>query len=755
MDTTSLYLAKPEDGRAPKTRIEKPEDAYALAQTLIYAAEGRLDKARMVRGLLDGNTPWSAQKLLANGQAWRANFPTLEASAVKNSAKIPFYDLFSSSAPIVSVQLDTDDYNKTNWDRSSAQFFHEFFYGYKTLESHIWTMLDDFITFNKGFFWWPHPGDPYFKRLPWWRVMFPDGTGTDSEEWEVFAVKQFYTVSRLWSFRDMPGWDNEAIDRAVARANPILPQSMYGEAIEVQQGIKDCDITYSARTAMIRCVSIYVKEFDGSWSHLVVEEEALTAARLDSMGQSKEKPRLLYRANSIYDGPEQIIAPFIYEENEGSMNAFDGLGKQIFPLLATKDRLVNGIVDGAFIRQYPMVQAVDASGYTKAGMVQIGPTSVLPAGVNVIPTHTLADLEGPMGVTAMLDRLQESNTSIFKPRLEKPSGNPETATATNLRFQHASILTNSAVNRFDSQMDRFLGELWRRLTLDHGKSSSRPGIKAAIKFQKKCKEAGIPIETLRKTPISIMKTRVLGNGSIMGRQQVVQGLIPASGMFGPRGRMAFWQDYTAAYAGQVGVQRYFPDEDLLKIPGVQEWMADRENVDMQAGSTPLIGEGQDHRIHVDSHMKAAVGGLQGIQQGADPMGVLAFLQTALPHIAQHVAFLPPTEQKEAVKQLQELNKAAAEVMQAVQQQQEQAAKQQQQGQQMTFEQQLRMMETQNDIAIKNMKTEAMMKQREQKAEFDKELADRMAAAQINRDTAVTAAKIRTDSLLPSLRNGDK
>lgn len=732
-------------GRAPKVRLSKAEDAYSIAATLVRAAIPRIERGRMVRGLLDGHPPYSPTRLRAQAQDWRANFNTLEGRSIVTNAKSPFYDLFSSTMPLLDLELDTDDSRRDDWSEAAAYEFHRFFYSYASFEPNFWSMLDDFVVFNKGFFHWPHPTDPWFKRLEWWRVMFPNGTGIDPDEWNMFAVRQYFTVTRLWSLSgegQAAGWRGDAVIGAIKRAQPLQPQSSQAQGLELQQQLKDCDISLSARSEVIKTVSIFTREYDGSWSWAMVEEDAAMQAAYPSENEgADEQPRFLFRRERFFKDVREIVSAFIYEAEEGSINAFTGLGKYLYQLLRAKDRIEMGLLDGVILRQYPLLQPSDSGSAQRASLMQIGPAHILAPGVNVIATNLLADLDGSLAVMQHLEQQVESNTAIFKPRLEKPRGNPESATAASLRFQNATILGQSSVNRFYDSGDGWIAEVWRRAVLDHPESS-RPGIKAAREFQKCCREKGVPIETLRKPPYQLRLTRSIGNGSPVARQQALMGLTPLVPEMGPRGRRKFFQLTTSAYGGYRLVEQLWPKQDLLEAPETNIWMAEQENGYMRDdGAEPTITEGQDNRVHIKSHIGAMVAGLQSVQQGGDPVSVLTFIPVALAHTGKHLSHLSREEQRGWTEQLREIQGVYQDLASQYQQAQEQQAKLQERGAQLSFEQRLQAMELDADIARKDRKQAAQLEQRQQGHEQKVALADASTSADIQRQTATTATDI--------------
>lgn len=739
--TSDFALARPTRSSTPRRRLKDPADAYTIAHRLIEAAIERVRKAAIIKSMFDGAPPYPPYKLTNAAQNWRSNFNTLEGESSLSNGMTPFYDLMGSASPVYEATLDTDDARRDQWSRKASTEFHRFFFDYPALELHYWQMLYGFVGFNKGFFWWPSFGDPYFRNLPWYRVMFPDGCGVDPEDWELFGIRQNFTVSRLWSLSqqgEAPGWNKQAVLCAINRAQPHEPQSSLAEQIDLQQMLRDCDLEISTRSETIKTVNLFVKEFSGKISWLMVEEDAVEAFCNEPDSTRKEKPAFLFQRIGLFDSATDVISPFIYEVLDGSINSLGGLGRKILSLMQAKDRMVNSVVDGALMRAYPLFQAQDASALQRGGIVQLGPAHVVPPGLNILQTNLLADIEGPLAINEFLDRMAESNTAIFKARLEKPRGNPETATAATLRHQNATVLTSASVNRFYQQFKRFGDRCWALATNPTG---NRAGAKAARNFISRCKEAGVPESVLKKRPLSLEPTRVAGNGSPFMRQQAIGNLATLVPFFGPRGKLAYAEDAVAAFGGNSKVERYLPQADIMDLPSFQDWMADQENSSMKDGMEPPITDGQDHTRHLQKHVQAMAQALQAAQQGGNVIEALAFVQVGLSHASKHVAELAKDEQKQWQDALNQINRMAAQIMDEVQRQQEAQAKLQQQQQKLSEESQLKSAKLMAEIALKQQKQDATLAQRSQKHEQDRAIADSTAAAGIMREGASTAASI--------------
>lgn len=757
-------------GKAPKQRLSSASDAQDLFWVMHQAALPRLTLAASIKSMFDGGRPFDQSKRRAQADAWRSNFNSLEAASRLDAAKSPFYDLLSSSSTYAECSTDigpssSQDVRTTFVDSATAtrvrsDAFDRMLRSYSSFDDQWETMLTDFIAFNKGYLWFPTPDSWHFKRLQWYRVYFPDGTSTDPDDWECFAIEHQWSPSKLWRMASNApsdsGWNKQRTFEAIRWACPDNLSRSFTDPMKMEQMFRDSDFYLNSRIGVVKAASIYTREFDGSWSRMMVEttrygdksggdseaQSAQSYIERDSKRQEKKmKPIGLDGAKPVsssdwlYSKPRlaknlsEIICPFIFDRNDGAMNELSGLGKRIMSFSQAKDRLLNTTVDNTFMRSGLVLQAQTGMSQQRMAAVQFtGYGCVIAPGFAVQPATSFGDIQGPMVVSADLDQRIDKNTGTYRPAFEKPQGNPETATAASARFSQMTQLGQSAVNRFYRQADPFYDEVYRRATLKNlPRNSKDEGIEAAIKMQEECAQAGLTEEQCRdRQPGSIRAMRAIGNGSPIQRQQTagaLSGLVP---YFGPRGLQQWKVMSVAAYGGESLVKRLLPPEDEAQVPPRDAWDATIENDAMNQGNQPVLAGWQDAQIHATTHLAAAFSAIQAVLQGhADPAIPFTFLQIAIPHIQQHIAHVPREQiRKELEAAWMQVRHGAEQVAKVAQQHM------QNQGQQsaLSFEQQLDMQKTQHDIQLKNVKTKAQLDQRAQRQQFDINLAMQQAQA---------------------------
>jgi len=741
----------PPSGAAPKARLDDAKKGQEIYWTLHRANELRNLSGTYIQGMFDGNPPYKQSALRNQAQGWRANFNSLEGKARKDAAKTPYYDLFSSTPTYAQVQTEIrgDQLDAQAASDVITEEFYELLRDWPGFDLNFWKMLDDFVGFSRGWLWWPDVLSWRFKRIAWWKVLFPDGTDVDPDEWCLFAIEHTFDPTTLNGYirdessaRDA-GWNIEVVRQAIINACPIQPSNMQ-DTMLVQQAVRDQDIYLTTRASTVQAASIYVKEFDGSWSRMIVQTGS-DAGNPPALGPKQ----WLFRKELAAGNVRELMASFFFEVENGSINGLGGLGRDIFDVIKTKDRMRCEQVNNVFMRSTILLQAQNASSQIKAGLIQVGGgVTVVPVGMNIQQSTMIGDVQTTMVVNQDLDNMLDKNTGIYRPTFEKPQGNPETATAAAQRFAQATVLTNSAVNRFYQQLDWFYSEIYRRASQELPEKSDDPGIKSALDFQKRCRERGVSMKQLR-TPRYVRASRAIGNGSPAMRQQLTAEIAPISGQFGQRGQRAWLKDYVAARGGQAKVDRYLPPEDEADLPSEQDREALQENASIKIGAPVVIVENDNHQVHLRRHFEAGFAALQGAQQGVDLNEAAAFIQGALPHIQEHIQLLGrPELQKEAVQMFKQLAQGLNQLVSAIQQSQPDGEQQDR----MLSEIELRNLTAQADIQRRDAKAQADMAIKTQKAMHQMGLSDATTASQITQQSALARNRMETDRMKSS-QNG--
>ena len=710
-------------GKPPKSRLSDSHHALTLVRQMIEGNKARLRKNVMIQGMADGNPPYNSEKLKAAGQAWRTNISTLEGKAHISSAAAPYYDLFDSVPCHVDVQLDfPNPALQPQASRIVSEAMDRTLRRWRGFTVNMWKVIYDFVTFGKGFVMWPDKMGWKFRHVSTHNFLFPDGSGVDFDtDQELIIIRQSLKIHELYRYIKDPaaaesvGWKVETTRQSIMNARPKT-QTDYQDWELVQQTVRDHDLYSASRSSTVQVAHIYVREFDGKWTHGIIDENLLvkdSSRQYVEDGGFKSGGWLFFRTGQFSEISE-FVCPFIFEVLAGTINGISGIGKDIYAIMAAKDKLRCSQFDNLMMRQSITMKALTASAVQKLALVQFGPFNVIPPDFEVQQSTIFGDIESSLAVNRDLDGMVQANTGIYRPRIETGPGNPETATEVQLRFSQATVLSSSATNRFYTQLDRMYQETYRRLC-----TSGDPDAKA---FREYCNDRGIPDEFLKKVE-SVRAYRNIGNGSVSQRQQALVTLFGIAPSLPETGRANLIDDLIATTSGESKVDRYNPKDPEQATPQDQVWQATMENDNLANGSPVILTPTQNDLVHAQTHLGAAAQALQSVQQGADPAKVLKFVDGVGQHSIQHIQRLAadPTR-KQAVALLQDQWKKLAEVADEYKAELQQQAQQQQQlqkqGQELDGKLQLKAMETQAKIGMQQQKTDAALAMKQQKHNAD-------------------------------------
>jgi len=726
-------------GQAPKTRIRDVQAASEIVENLYQSNERRRLKWAQVDRMFDGTPPYDPQVLLNNGQAWRSNVPTMSGKAILSNASTTYYDLLSASDTFFEIKLDLADKNRgIELSRAITTLVDKKLKKWPDFFNRMWAMINDYVRHGRGFLCWK--GDDWkFTNIAQSRVMVPDATNIDLETVDLIIMTQEVQPTWLWKkIKDVKesekiGWNRSMVIQAIGNAMPPETQNS-DDLVEIEKSLNDNDMWFDSLAEKINLAHIYVKEFSGNWSYYIIERFG------NSEVQQEDGSDFLYKSSEEFEHVEYFLTPFFFEVMSGSWNGTSGLGKDIHPLVKNQDRLQNAIMDSVYLRTGINLQAQDASSLRRLSSVQIGgAVNIFPPGFNALNGSILGDIDGALAVDRQLNIMLERNTGVYRPSMQSEKGNPKTATETQLRFAQATILTNSAVDRWYVQEDRLGQEIWRRMKLDDDLINEIKKATGATKSE-------------IKSDSTVTASRSVGNGSQVARQQSVSGMTPIVGSLPEQGRQNWLDDFIAVVANPSKVERWNPKPPERDKPTQQQWEAMEENGTLASGAPVIRYSTQNDLIHAQTHLQFMSASAAALQNGADPSQVLKVLNNVGPHTQVHIAAMSEDSiRQNAVKalekQLKDLSKTADQLSKLVQQQAEESA-QNQPEQQLDPKAQADMDERVAKFQLESQTQQAKLALEKQKTDAEIENMNRKAKADIDARLAQAQAQIVQDRATP-------
>ena len=635
-----------------ESRLKDPKAVSDMVRNMIRADEIRAQTRAKVKGLVDGNAPYNRADLRKNSQSYRCNVNFREAESFLNMGLSAFYDVFAEVPTYATVKINHTD---ANVDESYSKIITEEFDRMQKKDGNFDYLMQlsqhEMTLFGIGPMVFEDTLDWRCKPVKAGDLLVPERTKSNVNEWTVAVVRAVYQVHEMYGYIKNPeiaaemGWNVESVRKAIMDSAPEEEGRNSSKQWEwYQQQIRNNDLSYSSRCNVIRVSHVYYREFpsdenpQGAISHCVIDER----------GDNKN---FLFRNVRQFEGWEECVHCLYYDKGDGLHHSVKGMGVKMYSSLELKNRLKCSLIDAAVARTAIHFQPSTPSDLNRLSIVQMGPYTVIPPGMQIQQTNSAGVLDAPLKVEESLEGLLQANLSQYRQRLEK-DGNPRTATEIEALVAQQSVLGKTQLNRYYAQLDALFKERYNR-AINPDLTDDVPGGAEALMFQKACRDRGVPKGAL-KSYDSVIATRTNGRGSQLERRATLNQLLAISNMLPESGRQHVIEDTVAAMTGFHSLQRYFPmpNKDPLAEEHAQE--AAHENALFKLEEELPVSESDNHVIHAQSHLTAGVNSLNSLEQGGDPAEVSVYLQFLLNHTSNHLNRLAnDSTRKEVLGQLKE------------------------------------------------------------------------------------------------------
>jgi len=721
-------------GQPPESRLNDAEEVADIVKQLVNADERRSHVRSKLKGLVDGNSPYSSGDLKKAGQSYRTNVNFRESENFLSMGLSAFYDVFSEAPTYANVRINADDANESEvYSRIITEEFDRLQKQDDNFDYLIQLSQHEMVLYGYGPMIFEDNLDWRCKAVRAADILVPEGTKSNVNDWTICAVRTRYHVHELYSFirneeaASAAGWDVASSKKSIMKAAPDTQGSNQLNWEFHQQQLRNNDLSYSNRSDIVTAAHVFYREFptdempEGGISHCIIDERGV------------DSEKFLFRRVRRYKSWNEAIHCLFYDKGDGSFHSVKGMGVKMYGAMEIKNRLRCALVDAAFTRAQIMLQPTTPDALNKSSLVQLGPIAVLPPNYNVVQQNVTGALDSTMSVATDLEGLLQANLSQYRQRLEK-QGNPRTATEVEAIVGQQATLGKTQLNRYYEQLDALFAERYRRAT-SASLTKTSPGGAEALEFQKRCKDRGVPVKAMRQIDY-VRATRTVGRGSVFERRSIMRELMGVSSMLPESGRANVIEDTIASMVGYKNVERFFPkpNKDIDKQEQVQEAM--RENALFKLRVPIPVSDLDAHVTHAESHLAFGAQAAESISQGGDLIEVATVLKMLLPHLAEHLKKLGVDEGRKEVfkllnEQAGELAKVANQISQRVQQQlQQQQAEQQQQQNGAGFDP--TEMKAAGDEGRKNAAHAADLQRKDAKAQQEMALRDARAAAEIRR-----------------------
>jgi hypothetical protein len=657
-----LGLDEPDEKSVPETRLKNGNDARQLLWGMIDEDEQASFARAKTKGMVDGNPPYNDAKRRAEGRSWECNLNFNEGESIMDASAVPYYNLFAQVPYYADVRTmyKPDDPNHEMWNESICYRFHNLlkrweFFDWNIQQASYWMRLHGI-----GPCYFDKEGDWRFRALETGSVLVPKGSPSSLDNRIPYiAIRIPYRIMELYDkIRDPEA--AAAAGRNVKATRNAIKFGMKGlvggndwwstswETYE--RMIKNNELTVSFTDGdIVNCAILLVKEFSGKISKFEFTEHEVVSDKERENDPDAEDRQFLYTDIDCYDSYQQALVCFFQNSGDGTWHSVRGLAQKSFKHVEVSNRLKCQAVNRAFIDSSVVLSTTTGRGRERLELAVWGSVVRLPTGAELKPTTVQGGTDAVMLVDRMLTNHLANNIGQFQQRTlsrEDGRGEQPTATQVNQQVSKEASLSQGQITLFYQHGDALYWQIFQR-SADPSTSDEE-----ALRFQKECKDDGVPKEALAKMEY-VRMNRASGYGSPQMGLMKMQQALPLVPMFPEDGKQAWLEHAVTQLYGPEHTKDFVP---RMHIPGDQDWQANIENGNIAEGKIPVISSGQDDVIHVHSHLddarKTLVPIANQMQSGqTDPatlQDAIRYTETMAQHVQDHLARMrnDPTRKKQ-------------------------------------------------------------------------------------------------------------
>lgn len=751
------------DAKPPKTRYENAYVVQSSVRRLIQNDRSKRGwKRAQIQGLIDGNPPYSHSKLKESGRLDVCNVNWGSAKSLCEQASMIFWDLFSEAPTNFVVRTGYGNLDQQEeWSRQITQIAHDVLNDDPRWQ-YVFQLSQWHMTLQGCGPLYLETQDSVIPRsIPTGDLIVDESADADTDYWERAFIRLTYKPHELYQFIENPvaaqkqGWDVKYTRWCIANAIPNRNQPGYYRDWErIQRLLKTNSSEAYDDSRGVRVIACFWREFDGTWTHAIIEEETTPGkGELAELGlqenQTADAVRYLYLNTGRYESFREICHPMYWDRGNGQHYSVNGMGMAMFHALNIANRLRCNLVDKAMAPKLLFKPTTES--HPEFKLTQLGDYGELPAGWDFQQAGMVGLINDGMTMLTELERTLSNNIAQYRQGWNKAVGNPATATQIQYEASQQYRVANTQISRYYRQLDNLYRVVIKRMC---SRTVTDP---LAKEFRKRCEEAGVPEPALGKI-VHVDACRVTGQGSAILRQQALDKLLSMSGRFPEAGQDAVWMDWIASTSGtRNAVDRYWPNRRKELVGTEQQAEAMLQVSAMYNGIAPVVTGEQDPLVFAMLFLQACQQALQSVMQGADPMKVIQFVDLAAPAAAAHGQRMAADPmRKDMVKkvdaQVKQIAGATDKLKAAVAKKAQEQAQQQPQNGQMQLPpevmQDLAIKKAQADLKLQNMMLSHRQRLQQRAETHQADMAKRM--TDVKADVAAkdleTASKIRRNNL---------
>jgi hypothetical protein len=661
-------------GKAPKRRISTPaaaQGAYYNARTMERQRDARYGD---IRGIFDGFPPTPPARMEEMGMGDMPNI-NLKQFQSKIDQYVDTWRRVTTAGKVwYEVKAKHDDpreaqrrssylticFNRAIWRWDSTDFRHTSGYVLRCAARDTQLGL-----FGLGISHFPDSIDFRWQMRPTRKVLVPFGTQITMENCPVvFIEDDTISVTQLYSMKDKPGWNKEAVLYALYLRTNQQNQPSLGRAFtfsEWENWLRNNESwLWYTEFNPVRVINCYVREFsedanDYEITHTIFMDTQATGGGTlnDTDGASKDakKTGWLFEKEKAAKRWSEVLC--IFADNAGPEMAWHGVkghGDLIYDLCHFNNLMFNRTATSAIVSNMPIFVGADESQRQRINQITFSFGAILFPDLGQMQQMRIANDVKSAADVFMLGAQSLDQISRTTPA-NQAVGPEKTATQENYERMAQTELSSLQIANYQATGGDALGsEMYRRIAQPASKyPKAHPGGNVAAKFREEAKEFGIPESELLDVE-SVVATRQGGTGSMavdmMKWKEALAIATPGGGQLTCRKGIAM-----ALFPPDVADTIV---EEMSPPPDEEDVTIGLENLNIQSGQVPVAFGFQPHEKHLrqpsqNDHL-TILSGLEQVvngflktgvepQQLQDAVKLHNAFDAGIGHCEQHTAFM--------------------------------------------------------------------------------------------------------------------
>ena len=475
-------------GKPPRERIKKASHARTVFVRVqdddLVNAANRAEH----QDLLDGGQPYVSSELTEANMSGITNLNFGGAEQKLERAMAPYYSLVQSPEDHVEVHTlygpedERGDIDAILSEEISRTQRESPLFSYQTL-----LCIQKFVKDGLGVVYFPDEDDWRYRGAGLGQFYFDRQTVPCESEQEIVFATEEYLVTRLFESIDglEPGeesdWNPAAVKQAILKG--AKDSSHYDNWERLQDELKNNDVFASRVCPPVPVVHMWIREFDGTWSHYMFTEDPV-----DGNDEFLYKCRQKYRSLT----EAMVIFPYGLGTN-GKIHGNRGLLYKIYPHEQQRNRSICRMIDQGILSSSIVLQAQDEESLSTIGLQYLGNTAVLGPEWKAVPI-VMPDLQrSVMPAIELMERIGNDRVAGYSSENVFDGDQRKTKFEVSAHLEQSAELSDSALDFFYGPYERAQQQSVKRMTR-RDYLAQEPGGREIMALHLRIVKRGVPLE---------------------------------------------------------------------------------------------------------------------------------------------------------------------------------------------------------------------------------------------------------------------